>query len=158
MSEYPPIAMLMPHREPMVLLDRVVDWAPGKVECAVVVRDGARFVEDGRLDAPYTIEHMAQTVAVCLGYEAYRGGRGVRVGMIVSCRSFEAHEHAAPVGEALRVLASRDRGNDTLSHFQCEVRAGDRPFARSTLTLFHGATLFDEAVDTRPAAQSDAAP
>ena len=88
MSEFPPIAHLMPHSEPMVLLDRVLDWSPGRIECATQVRENARLVEDGLLLAPFTIEHMAQAVAVCLGYEAYRGGRGVRVGMIVSCRAF----------------------------------------------------------------------
>jgi predicted hotdog family 3-hydroxylacyl-ACP dehydratase len=143
-DDYPPIAMLMPHREPMVLLDRVVAWSPGYVECAMRVREGARFVEAGRLAAPYTIEHMAQSVAVCLGYEAYRGGRGVRVGMIVSCRVFEAHRSAASVGEELIVHATRDRGNETLSHFQCEVRSQGEVLASSTLTLFHGETLFED--------------
>ena len=145
-NDYPPIAMLMPHREPMVLLDRVVDWSPGYIECALRVRAGARFVEGGLLAAPYTIEHMAQSVAVCLGYEAYRGGRGVRVGMIVSCRQFDAHRNAASVGDELTIHATRDRGNETLSHFQCEVLSRGEAFASSTLTLFHGETLFADAL------------
>lgn len=146
MSDYPPIAMLMPHREPMVLLDRVVDWSPGYVECAMEVRAGARLVEDGRLLAPFTIEHMAQSVAVCLGYEAYRGGRGVRVGMIVSCRLFEAHVEAACVGDELMVHATRERGNESVSHFRCEVRSAGKAFSNATLTLFHGETLFDDGI------------
>ncbi len=126
----------------MVLLDRMLDWAPGKTSCAVRVRPGARFVEEGLLSAPLTIEHMAQTVAACLGYEAYLGGRGVRVGMIVSCREFRAYRGSASVGDELIVHAERDRGNETLSHFRCEVRLDDEIFATSTLTLFHGETLF----------------
>ena len=63
MSDFPPIAFVVPHQGPMVLLDRIVDWAPGKIECALRVQEGARFVEDGRLEAPFTIEHMAQAVA-----------------------------------------------------------------------------------------------
>lgn len=141
MSEFPPIAHLMPHREPMVLLDRLVDWSPGHVECATRVRETARFVEDGLLLAPFTIEHMAQAVAVCLGYEAYRGGRGVRVGMIVSCRTFDAHLDSASTGDELMIRADRERGNETLSHFRCEVRRGKDAFASATLTLFHGETL-----------------
>ena len=142
MSNFPPVAQLMPHSEPMVLLDRVLGWSPGHVECAALVRQGARFVEGGLLPAPFMIEHMAQAVAVCLGYEAYRGGRGVRVGMIVSCRAFQAHRESAAVGDELVVRADRERGNDTLSHFQCEVRHRDHAFADATLTLFHGDTLF----------------
>jgi predicted hotdog family 3-hydroxylacyl-ACP dehydratase len=144
MTDFPPIAQLMPHREPMVLLDRLVGWSPGHVECATQVRRGARFVEDGLLLAPFMIEHMAQAVAVCLGYEAYRGGRGVRVGMIVSCREFRAHRESASVGDELMIRANRARGNETLSHFRCEVRHQDEVFANATLTLFHGETLFQD--------------
>ena len=60
MSRFPPISVVVPHQEPMVLLDRLLDWTPGQVECALIVRAGARFVEDGLLAAPFTIEHMAQ--------------------------------------------------------------------------------------------------
>jgi predicted hotdog family 3-hydroxylacyl-ACP dehydratase len=140
-SDFPPISLVVPHRGPMVLLDRIVDWAPGRIECALRVEDGARFVEDGRLAAPFTIEHMAQAVAACLGYEAYRGGRGVRVGMIVACREFEAFRPAASVGDDLRVRADRERGNETLSHFHCQVSNHDDAFATAILTLFHGEKL-----------------
>jgi predicted hotdog family 3-hydroxylacyl-ACP dehydratase len=144
MSDFPPIAMLVPHREPMVLLDRVVAWSPGHVECAMRVRSDTRFVDDGILPTPFMIEHMAQSVAVCLGYEAYMGGRGVRVGMIVSCRAFRAHSESASAGDDLMVHANKERGNETLSHFHCEVRSEDEVLADATLTLFHGETLFDD--------------
>jgi predicted hotdog family 3-hydroxylacyl-ACP dehydratase len=136
MNEFPPIAHLMPHRGPMVLLDRLVGWSPGHAECATRVRETARFVTDGRLLAPFTIEHMAQAVAVCLGYQAYRGGRGVRVGMIVSCRAFEAQLESASTGDELTVIVNRERGNETLSHFQCEVLCNEEAFATATLILF----------------------
>jgi predicted hotdog family 3-hydroxylacyl-ACP dehydratase len=125
----------------MVLLDRVLDWSPGRIECATRVRENARLVEDGLLLAPFTIEHMAQAVAVCLGYEAYRGGRGVRVGMIVSCRAFDAHMESARAGDDLVIRADRERGNESLSHFECGVQRGGEKFATATLTLFHGDTL-----------------
>jgi predicted hotdog family 3-hydroxylacyl-ACP dehydratase len=146
MSDFPPVAELVPHREPMVLLDQILRWSVGEVECAMTVREGARFVEDGALLALFTIEHMAQAVAACLGYEAYRGGRGVRVGMIVSCREFRAHQVQATVGDELRVHALRDRGNESVSHFQCAVHHGTEPFSSATLTLFHGETLVEGSV------------
>ncbi len=170
MEGYPPIAQLLPHGEPMVLLDQMQAWSPGRATCRFRVRDGARLVEDGRLETLFTIEHMAQAVAACLGYEAYRGGEGVRVGMIVSCREFEVFCDNAVVGDELEVTARRERGNRSLSHFACEVSrpsgsgevvavvdgdgAGDlgrtdsasgRLLARATLTLFHGESLIDEA-------------
>ena len=120
----------------MILLEQLLSWSPGHAECSMQVRSGTRLVEDGLLRAPFTIEHMAQSVAVCLGYEAYLGGRGVRVGMIVSCRAFQAHIPSVSTGDELVVKADRQRGNANLSHFDCEVRRGDTLFSTASLTLF----------------------
>jgi len=143
LSDFPPIAFVIPHQEPMVLLDRIVDWEPGQIVCALRVREGARFVEDGLLSVPLTIEHMAQAVAACLGYEAYRGGEGVRIGMIVACRTFKAFKPSASVGDELLIRAERERGNETLSHFNCEIERGEETVATATLTLFHGENLVE---------------
>lgn len=145
MSAYPAIAELVPHTGPMVLLDAMIDWAPGRAVCEMVVRELAPFVVEGAIGTPMLVEHMAQGVAACLGYEAYLGGVGVRVGMIIACRRFDASLPHVSVGDALRIEVKRSRGNDTLSHFECEVRRrrsgggdADEPVARATLTLFHG--------------------
>lgn len=152
MSEWPSVAQLIPHRDPMILLDEMLDWSKGRSRCGLEVRHGARFVDEGKLPAPFLIEHMAQSVAVCLGYEAFRGGRGVHVGMIVSCRSFEALVGEAHVGDRLLVSAEQKRANASVSSFDCRVnrledaaRAGEGLehsegdcLARATLTLYHG--------------------
>ena len=139
MTEYPAISQLMPHGEPMVLLDRLVEWAPGSAECAMQVRADAPFVEDGALRSAFMIEHMAQTVAVCLGYEAFLGGEGARVGMIVACKKIEIHEDSVPVGEPLSIRANRLLGSEASSHFECEVRHPDgTPVSSGTLTLYYG--------------------
>ena len=142
MNDFPMIADLIPHREPMVLLDRMLGWSPGFVECAMQVRRGARFVEDGLLLAPFTIEHMAQAVAVCLGYEAYRSGQGVRAGMIVSCREFQAQMESVSVGDELMIRANRERGNEALSHFRCEVSREGEAFANTSLAIVHSEAIF----------------
>jgi predicted hotdog family 3-hydroxylacyl-ACP dehydratase len=140
MNAFPPISQLIPHSEPMVLLDRLVDWSPGFARCAFRVRPESRFVEKGMLATPLTIEHMAQAVAVCLGYEAYRGGRASRVGMIVSCRDFRVHEPETEVGSDLLVSVRQLRANRSTSHFDCEVHdARENRIATAVLTLYHGA-------------------
>jgi predicted hotdog family 3-hydroxylacyl-ACP dehydratase len=134
----PRIAQLVPHAEPMVLLDEMITLSPGSAECVMQVREHAPFVVDGGIGAPMTIEHMAQAVAACLGYEAYLGGAGVRVGMIIACKRFEVFVQRVVVGDALTIRVARTRGNDTLSHFECGVHRGDERIASATLTLFHG--------------------
>ena len=139
MTVFPSIVQLVPHREPMILLDELLDWKRGWARCTFVVRDEARFVEDGILAMPFTIEHMAQSVAVCMGYEAFLDGRGVRVGMIVGCRTFEALAPEAQTGDQLFVEAQQRGANKSVSGFDCHVSDAEGALlARAALTLYHG--------------------
>ena len=134
---YPAFAELVPHTEPMVLLDALVDWREGEAHCVFEVKPRTPFVHDGVLRSPMLLEHMAQAVAACLGYEAFRSGIGVRVGMIIACKQLEVFVDEVTVGTSLDVHVRRTRGSDVLSHFDCRVeRAGER-VVTSTLTLFH---------------------
>jgi predicted hotdog family 3-hydroxylacyl-ACP dehydratase len=143
MSPHPPIRDLIPHGDGIRQLDRLIDWKPGRAECTMRVEASSRLVEEGRLESVLLLEAMAQSVAACLGHEAYLGGEGVRIGMIVACRELVVRVPFVPVGTALRLVAQRVRGNDATSHFDCEVRfeageAGEGGLvATATLTLVH---------------------
>lgn len=137
MSEFPPVHELVPHTGSMVLLDRMVEWDPGYAVCDMLVRRGVRFVESGGMPTLVTIEHMGQCVAACLGYEAFIGGEGTRVGMIIAARRFETYEDTLGVGTHVRLEARRIRGNEMLSHFECTARVDDRVVSEGVLTVFH---------------------
>lgn len=121
----------------MVLLDEMVEWEPGRAVCTMTLRSDAPFVEGAGADALATIEYMAQAVAACLGYEAYRGGAGVRVGMIIASKRFTLHRDIVPVDAHVVVSVRRVRGNELLSHFVGNVHADDALIADAQLTLFH---------------------
>lgn len=138
MSEYPPIRELIPHSGPMVLLDEMTHWAPGEASCSLRIREGSPFVVDGKVDGISTIEHMAQGVAACLGHEALLGGDGVRVGMIIACKTFTLHVPELQVDDRATVEVKRLRGNETLSHFDGSLKRGDETVAQAVMMLFHG--------------------
>lgn len=141
MSEFPPLEQLVPHAGAMVLLDAMLAWSPGRARCRLIIRPGAPFVRDGVVASVVGIEYMAQAVAACLGYEALVGGGGVRVGMIIACKRFDAYAEHMRVGDELLVDVEALQGNDTLSHFQCQLTRGDALFADGVLTLFHAPQL-----------------
>lgn len=136
---FPPIETLIPHTGPMVLLDEMCAWDEDGAVCSLEVREGAPFVVDGMLPSHCLIEHMAQSVAACLGHGAYLGGQGVRVGMLIGCRSFEALVAEIPAGHRLRVQSRKVRGSESVSQFRCEVEDETSACAVATavLTLFH---------------------
>jgi predicted hotdog family 3-hydroxylacyl-ACP dehydratase len=134
----PPIDTLVPHAPPMLAVERVLDYTPGRATVAMTVRDGL-FTRDGRVDSVVLLEYMAQAVAACLGLEATAAGGAVRVGMVVACRSLAVARPSVRVGEELTICVERVRGTEQVSHFDGETRdvAGD-VVARTTLTLVHG--------------------
>ncbi|MFT6396214.1 MAG: putative hotdog family 3-hydroxylacyl-ACP dehydratase [Bradymonadia bacterium] len=134
---FPPFQDLVPHEAPMVLLDEMVAWAPGSATCTLEIRDGAPFEKEGSVNTVVAIEYMAQAVAACLGYEAFTGGEGVRVGMIIACRKFDIDVPSVAVGDELRIAVERIRGNEMLSHFNCETWRADERICFAVLTLFH---------------------
>jgi predicted hotdog family 3-hydroxylacyl-ACP dehydratase len=136
-SEFPPIEELVPHAGAMVLLDEMLSWSPGRARCRLIIRPGAPFVHQGVVQSVVGIEYMAQAVAACLGYEALVGGGGVRVGMIIACKRFDAHGDGMRIGDELLVDVEALQGNDTLSHFNCKLTRGDALFAEAVLTLYH---------------------
>lgn len=139
MTRYPPIEDLVPHVPPALALDELTDYHDGTARSRLTVRPEGLLVVDGSVDTVAAIEWMAQTVAACLGYEAFLGGAGVRVGMVVACRQFTIVRSPLAVGERLDVVARRVRGTDDISHFAGEVRDERGGLvASATMTLVHG--------------------
>ena len=138
---YPPIEELVPHAGAMVLLEELLEWSAGHARCRLRIREGAPFVRERAVESVVTIEYMAQAVAACLGYEALLGGAGVRVGMIIGCKRFEAHADQLHVGDELEVSVQCVQGNEALSHFECRVLRAGTLFSEALLTLFHAEQL-----------------
>jgi predicted hotdog family 3-hydroxylacyl-ACP dehydratase len=57
--------------------------------------------------------------------------------MIIGCRHFDLHVPFLEVGDEAIVRVRRIRGNESLSHFDCEIARGEERVASATLTLYH---------------------
>ena len=138
MTRYPPLEDLLPHRAPMILLDRVEDDAAESITCGVTLRDESTFVENGSVPAVVATEYMAQCVATFAGLKASRQGGEVRVGYVIGARLIEFAVDAFHVGENLVVEAHRVWGDDILGTFECTVSCGGRRMASAILTVYQG--------------------
>lgn len=136
---YPPISELVPHHGPMVLLDELVHWEPGRARCQLQIKPGTRFVRHGVVSSIVCIEYMGQAVAACCGYAAFRGGDDIRVGMIIGCRRMDIEVPELRVGDELTIDVSEVRAREEISVYECEARRGTEPVASAQLTLYHAA-------------------
>lgn len=81
------IKKLIPHREPMVMVDALVHYSPLKATSELTIPDTNIFVEDGYFSEAGLIEHMAQTAALYTGYKFYLEQLPVKEGFIGSIKS-----------------------------------------------------------------------
>jgi predicted hotdog family 3-hydroxylacyl-ACP dehydratase len=143
MTTFPPIAQLVPHKPPMLLLDRVVAYSGDVVTCEVEIRPDSPFVREG-LGVPggvpgiVGLEYMAQCIAVYAGLSAHAKGEGARIGFLLGSRDVRVDADVFPIGDRLAVEARRSWGENDLGSFACEVRRGAAVLVRGNLTVYQG--------------------
>ena len=83
------IKELIPQREPIIMVDAILEYEESKVVGGLTVSEDCIFVENNTLKEPGVLEHMAQTVALYTGYEYYLKNIQAPVGYIGSMKNVE---------------------------------------------------------------------
>ena len=83
------IKELIPQREPIIMVDAILEYEESKVVGGLTVSEDCIFVENNTLKEPGVLEHMAQTVALYTGYEYYLKNKQAPVGYIGSMKNVE---------------------------------------------------------------------
>jgi len=141
-SNYPAIRDLVPHRDPMVLLDEVV-FADAESLCAAVkiCRDSPFFDSEAEgVGAWVGIEYMAQAIAAHAGYLAQAKGEAVKVGFLLGTRRFETKTPQFTLGSNLHIQVHCSlQSENGLGAFECHIvdsTASEHILASATITVF----------------------
>ncbi len=138
-AAYPPIVELVPHRPPMLLLDRVLSYDGQCVICETVLEPSSPFVDDGEVPAVVGIEYMAQTIAAGAGLSARdKGEAAARMGFLLGCRSLTIAVDSFRVGDRLTIEARRTWGENEIGSFACKVERGGEVVVEGALTVYQG--------------------
>jgi len=97
------VEALLPHRPPMVLLDRALGLDGEWFEAEVDVEPGSPLHQEGGVPSYVGIEYMAQTVAAYAGAEGREQGGAVKVGMLLGSRDYQARLPLFATGMRLKV-------------------------------------------------------
>ena len=135
---FPPLADLVPHKPPMLLLDRVLSYSTDVVRCEVEIRSDSRFVEDGQVPAVIGLEYMAQAVAAFAGLTARSEKKEFRMGLLLGSRELRFETDGFAVGDRLVVEARRTWGESELGHFACQIEREAELLASGTLSVYQG--------------------
>ena len=133
---YPPIASLVPHAAPMLLLDRLGEATATTARCEVRVGETlALFLrDDGALPGWVGIELMAQTVAAWSGYQGHLRQEEPQIGLLLGARKYQCHLARLPAGSLLTIDCEQLLQDGALASFQCYLRCDGELVAEARLS------------------------
>jgi predicted hotdog family 3-hydroxylacyl-ACP dehydratase len=133
---WPSLTELVPHRPPMLLLDEVVSFDGSTATCALTVRAGSMFAENGRVPSWVALEYCAQCVAAFAGLRAHAAGGAPRLGLLVAARELTLETDFFETGDRLLVDARLVFGELRVGRFECELRRAGAVVAKASLSVY----------------------
>ncbi len=132
-----PAAEFVLHREPMLLLDRLVDVGAEYAICEWQVCDKIRFFVAGLGVPAYVgVEYMAQCVAVHAGARARVQGLAPPLGFLLGTRHYKAtvqyFETGVMYSTKCKELIRDDQG---MGSFECRIFWDDKVIAEGRLAV-----------------------
>lgn len=130
-----PVAELVPHKDTMLLIDKVIYVDADHVEAEVQVRNDGLFDDNhGGVPAWLGMEYMAQSIAAYAGAHGRAGGQGAKIGFLLGTRSFRSNVSQLPFGTQLKISAEKLLQDENgMAAFQCAV-SGTHPHNQSIIT------------------------
>ncbi|MDR0528779.1 MAG: hypothetical protein LBG69_04105 [Zoogloeaceae bacterium] len=138
-NRFLPLEAYLPHRSPMILLDRVLEAESGRIVCSVTPRADSQFCRNGVVPAYVGVEYMAQAVGALEGWTSRQSGGDVKIGFLVSVRKYSARIPGFSTGVTL-IVEAREEYRDTagLGIMDCVIyhQFPEVAVAEATLTVF----------------------
>jgi predicted hotdog family 3-hydroxylacyl-ACP dehydratase len=132
-----PASMFLRHREPMLLLDRVLSVEPEFGVCEWRISRSNRFMVEGLGVPSYVgIEYMAQCIAVHAGARARVRGDPPPLGFLLGTRQYEARIPYFVEGVTYQASCQQlIRSADGMGSFECKIKQGGRILAEARLAV-----------------------
>jgi predicted hotdog family 3-hydroxylacyl-ACP dehydratase len=113
----------LPHRAPMILLDRIISLSEEEVMTEVTIREDSPFFDGQGVGAWVGMEYMAQTIGVLGGHLSTAQGEAIKIGFLLGTRRYDAHCALFKVGMALRITAQSElQAANGLWSFACLIQ------------------------------------
>lgn len=136
-------ADVLPHRPPLLLLDRIADYADDWLEAEVDIRPDSPFGDGHGVPAWVGIEYMAQAICAWSGIAQRQRGEAPGIGLLLGTRRYDSDCASFGCGSRLTVRTELIwRDSDDLAAFDCAIREGDNRIARGQLKVFRPANVF----------------
>lgn len=128
---------LLPHREPMLLLDEIREVGEEHIVCAYTVSEDSPFVVQSRLEPVGLLETLAQAMAAFVGHQGrLAGGDTIPMGFVVGASSVTFADTEVLAGDALVVEAWQREAVGGYGSFDGRVLREDEVVCEGTLKVY----------------------
>lgn len=131
-----PVAALLLHRPPMLLLDEVVGYSDEEAVTRVVIRPDHPFARSGGVPAHVGIELMAQSCGVFVGAHGQSRDEPVKFGFLLGTRRYETSDTIFRFGDELTVTVRVVFREGEMGVFDCHIARDGARVATAQLTVF----------------------
>jgi len=143
---------LVPHRSPMLLVERLEEFEPDSGRVSGRVADSSPFLHpDGTLDRVALVEMVAQAAAAHDGYDRRRTGRPPVRGMLVGLHGFRL-SGTTRLGDAIDIRIRRGFALGEFHMVEGTVLVGGEPRAEGEIKIYETDAPTPDAEGVAPAA------
>lgn len=118
---YPKPSELVPHKDPMVLIDEILSFDALHAATRVSIAPGCPFWRPEGVSALAGIEYLAQTVAALSGWGGRREGKDPRIGFLLSVREYRCEVPTFVAGSELRIEVTHEWGDAEMMRFEGRI-------------------------------------
>ncbi len=131
------ILTLIPQRDPILMVDELLEAAPDGGTATLTVRPGNYFLgEDGRMEETGLLEHIAQSASAVAGHHALAAGATAPpVGYIGEIKKFHCHR-LPQTGEELRTTVWLGPETEGVTLLAAETRADGELVADTQMKIY----------------------
>lgn len=149
---YQPIHHYLPHRAPMIFLDRIISSDENQTICEVkVTSDGVLspfLTDETTLPSWYFVEIMAQTIGVWNGLRLEKASSEPKIALLLGVRRFKSSITEALLDDTITVEANMALFDETISSFQCSLLINGKSVASASIVAYEATskqlTIFKE--------------
>lgn len=131
-----PMAELLPHRPPLVLLDSLLRFDDESALAQVCLRPDHPFARPQGVPVHVGIELMAQACGAHVGALAKQAGAKVQLGFLLGTRAFSAGMDWFAIGSELEVAVRRVFSEDGMGVYDCRIALAGAEVAQAQLSLY----------------------
>jgi len=131
-----PIASLLPHEPPMILLDEVTGYDHNSLFAEITITEDCLFLTPEGVPGHVGIEYMAQACGAYAGVHALDSGDPVRIGLLLGTRNYRVLVPHFRLGDRLRIAVAMIFRDEPVAAFACSITVGGKIAAEAELKVY----------------------